>query len=173
MPAAEALGARFGRLVLVAVESSRRWHLRCDCGSELVRTASDVRRGFILSCGCLRRERAKEMGRKNVHLAQAAQTKHGHARRSGAHPLFSTWTGMIQRCRDPRAHNFSKYGGRGISVCARWATDFAAFLADVGDRPTARHTLDRINNDGNYEPGNVRWATPVEQARNRRPRRKS
>jgi len=75
---------------------------------------------------------------------------------------------MIGRCYRPRNHRYAWYGGRGIRVCDRWRTSFEAFLADVGPRPTPRHSLDRIDNDGDYEPGNVRWATSFEQSRNRR-----
>lgn len=79
---------------------------------------------------------------------------------------------MIQRCTNPNNAKYSYYGGRGIKVCARWLASFADFLADVGERPSPKLTLDRFpNNDGNYEPGNVRWATWSEQMRNRRPRR--
>jgi hypothetical protein len=78
---------------------------------------------------------------------------------------------MIQRCTNPRRKKYPNYGARGITVCEYWKNSFAAFLSDVGRRPTPRHSIDRINNDGNYEPGNVRWALPVEQAHNRRKRR--
>jgi hypothetical protein len=78
-----------------------------------------------------------------------------------------SWSAMIQRCTNPKASKFKDYGARGIKVCARWRKSFANFLADVGERP-ARKTLDRIKNEGNYKPGNVRWATPLEQQRNKR-----
>jgi hypothetical protein len=76
---------------------------------------------------------------------------------------------MKSRCHNPNFKHYNYYGGRGISVCDRWRASFECFLADMGDKPTSSHTLDRINNDGNYEPGNVRWATMQEQAKNRRP----
>lgn len=82
------------------------------------------------------------------------------------HPLFNTWGSMRQRCLNPKHKDFHRYGGRGIKVCERWA-HIANFVQDVGEKPSPKHTLDRIDNDGDYEPGNVRWATPAEQSRNR------
>ncbi len=78
------------------------------------------------------------------------------------------WYGMIQRCENPRSVHFARYGGRGIGVCRRWRDSYDAFLADMGRAPSPKHSIDRINNDGNYEPGNCRWATAQEQQRNRR-----
>jgi len=97
--------------------------------------------------------------------------KHGCARRGEMTPEYSTWSLMIQRCEDPSSDRYGYYGGRGISVCPKWRTSFAAFLEDVGPKPSPAHSLDRIDPNGNYEPGNVRWATKKEQARNRRTNR--
>ena len=82
-------------------------------------------------------------------------------------PLYSTWKGMRQRCNDPHSKSWKDYGGRGIRICARW-DDFAAFLADMGPKPSPRHSIDRINNDGHYEPDNCRWATREAQRKTRR-----
>jgi hypothetical protein len=113
--------------------------------------------GNTSSCGCLRRETTA----KKNH-------RHGMRKRSGdGVPEYSIWKGMRQRCNDPNNHEWNRYGGRGIRISARW-DEFLVFLADVGARPTSRHSLDRIDNDGDYEPGNVRWATLSEQANNKR-----
>ena len=86
-------------------------------------------------------------------------------------PEYLAWNSMRHRCHNPRRKDFANYGGRGIVVCEKWREDFSAFLKDVGKRPSRKHTLDRIRNDKNYEPGNVRWATRKDQARNRRSNR--
>ena len=92
--------------------------------------------------------------------------KHGHATHANRTPEYGAWRNMITRCEVPTDRYFLHYGGRGIAVCPRWRKSFVDFLADIGERPSPKHSLDRINNDGNYEPGNVRWATAREQARN-------
>lgn len=87
-----------------------------------------------------------------------------------AHPLNATWHSMIRRCHDPEHPSYFDYGARGITVCDRWRESFVRFVVDMGPKPTPTHSLDRINNDGDYEPGNVRWATRAEQRANQRPR---
>ena len=114
--------------------------------------------------------RGRTPSNKGVRMSaeqRAAQTDHGHAS-GGVSPTYVSWRSMVQRCTDPGKDNYKYYGGRGIAVCERWST-FAGFLADMGERPAGTQ-LSRIDNDGNYEPGNVRWATRAENVaeRNRR-----
>jgi len=147
---------RYGRLVAVNVVmagSRSKWQFRCDCGNEHIARTADVRSGKIKSCGCFLSESRAANGRKNV--------THGMK-----HSLeYHTWVSMKQRCTNPNDPAYSYYGGRGITVCERWLNSFEHFLADMGQRPTPDHSLDRYpDNDRGYEPGNCRWATPKEQA---------
>lgn len=148
-------GMVFGELTVVRITTQRHkkkrmWLCKCSCGVELV-----VRHDYLIHtncpkthCGC------KNRGLPTLHPEE-----------------YHIWNSMLRRCRVPTHSGFKQYGGRGIRVCDTWgdlSSGFAAFLQDVGKRPSKGHSLDRINADGNYEPANVRWATGKEQARNKR-----
>jgi hypothetical protein len=120
-----------------------------------------LRFGVSKSCGCLQRE---SVVRKN--------TVHGHNRKGERTPEYGTWAAMIQRCRDPAAENWPRYGGRGISVCDRWLR-FENFYDDMGTKPSPQHSIDRIDNNAGYFKENCRWATSSEQRVNQRPRQRS
>lgn len=96
---------------------------------------------------------------------------HGHTSNGRISSTYAAWYAMKGRCYNPRCAGFKNYGGRGIKVCDRWLNSFESFLADMGEKPSPELSLDRINNNGNYEPGNCRWATSSQQARNKRPRK--
>lgn len=151
------IGQRFGRWIVqetVRREGIAYWICRCDCGNQRTVNAYSITHGISQSCGCTRSERAI-----------AAKTTHGM---SGTQ-IYAVWCTMIARCHNPKNPSFTTYGLVGIKVCDEWRQSFARFFADMGPRPSPRHSLDRWPNpSGNYEPGNVRWATPQEQARNSR-----
>jgi hypothetical protein len=151
-------GERFGRLVAVRLVSSTgpaKWDVLCDCGASKTIAARSLRKGSSRSCGCLQRE-----------LMAARNATHGRTYTS----MYTLWGSMFNRCCRPTHESYPAYGGRGIKICERWKS-FENFLADMGERPTPQHSLDRIDVDGDYEPGNVRWATQKEQCRNKRTNR--
>ncbi len=158
-------GTRFGRLTVLGEaerhhspsgDTKRQFRCKCDCGGYAVVALNRLRSGATASCGCLQKARAAE-----------SQRTHGMSHVPGYH----VWCKMLARCLNPNTADYERYGERGIGVCDRWQTSFAAFLSDMGPRPSLSHSIDRKDNDGNYEPGNCRWATRTEQNRNKRTNR--
>lgn len=150
-----AIGMRFGRLTVIEIgprKGHRRALVACICGVRKSVQMQHLCSGMVASCGCLRRERAADSHRT-------------HGRSDTAE--FRAWAGMLGRCTNTSNSRYSYYGSRGIKVCPRWMI-FENFFADMGLRPSPKHSLDRINNSGNYEPGNCRWATRSQQNRNQR-----
>lgn len=156
------LGVRFGRLVVVKQATNdkydnTRWECVCDCGTAKVITGMCLRDDSTNSCGCLQKEFRLKLG----------QRQKVNSYRNSNHYLYSTWNNMFHRCYNPKCKEYKYYGKRGIKICDAWLYNFCTFVSDMGERPNGM-SIDRIDNDGNYEQNNCRWATPLQQSKNRR-----
>lgn len=151
-------GQTFDRLTVISRAENNKanracWHCYCICGNAIVVSGTCLRKEYTKSCGCLGKE--KTIKRSTIH---------------GLHgtPEYRTWQNLLNRCRNQKINCFKNYGGRGIKVCNRWSNSFELFLEDMGKKPTDQHSIERINNNGNYEPDNCYWGTPMQQAHNKR-----
>lgn len=146
-------GQVYGRWTVASYSHSndigRVWLCRCECGVERPVLWASLKSGVSKSCGC-----AKEIFVRTHGLSKTKP--------------YRVWKSMIERCENPNSNVYKDYGGRGITVCPAWRNAYAEFLKDMGARPSAKHSIDRKDNNGNYEPGNCHWGTQVEQGRNRR-----
>lgn len=153
-------GARVGKVVALGPIERRKygefhsiiWLCQCDCGNLTKAQSNHLSKGKHRSCGCWRLERASEANR--THGASGT-------------PEWHTWRGLKQRCLNKRHKAYARYGGRGITVCARWLNSFDNFIGDMGTKPSSAHELDRTNNDGPYSPDNCRWVLRPVNNRNR------
>lgn len=162
-------GKTFGRLTVINRAKNDNnvvvWNCKCVCGNMKKVRAGNLKSGGVKSCGCLSKDVYKS------ELFSKLNSKHGVSN----HPLYKAWSGMIYRCYNNKSSDYKNYGGRGIKVCDDWIDNPKKYIEDIeknlGKKPTPQHTLDRINNDGNYEITNIRWANKSEQVVNQRARK--
>ena len=160
-------GKRFGRLIVCGydktVNGHAYWVCICSCGLLTSRNGTRMKSGGVRSCGCLQAETSSTQRA----LGPAARRTHGMYKS----PEYRSWQAMKARCLNPNNKRYHDYGGRGIRICNRWKHSFIAFFQDMGVKPSSSHTIDRRNNDGNYEPSNCYWATVAQQASHKRVRK--
>lgn len=160
-------GKKFNKLTTIKFicknghQNRAKWLFRCDCGNEKILDKGKVTGGYTKSCNCL-------MIKEQERFVKNATTHSLSGGRSKKRPEYNAWVGIKRRCLNVNDASYHNYGGRGIKVCNRWKDSFKNFWDDMGKRPSKKHSIDRINNDGNYEPNNCRWATDLQQMRNKR-----
>lgn len=160
-------GQVFGRLTVIDRAVSRklssgataaRWNCECICGNKTTVDSGNLRQGRTTSCGCY-----------SAEIVKTCRVTHGASSNGSVTREYTSWLEMIRRCEDKNRKNYSNYGGRGISVCSEWRNSFEKFLEHIGPRPPGDYSIDRYpDKNGNYEPGNVRWASRIEQNNNSR-----
>lgn len=146
-------GQRFGRLLVVERLVMKGWLCICDCGNKTIQQTNPLQNGGSKSCGCYKRD----VARSKRHLEKVNYQM----------PGFHSWRGMVERCTNPNHDKYKNYGGRGIRVCDRWRI-FKNFYIDMGEKPSPKHSIDRIDTDGDYCPENCKWSDQVEQCRNKK-----